>query len=186
MVLQRLLTINATTWGSFVRQFFKNSVPHKVYENLPISLWIVSGISSITIVTKFTHNKEFIFHLHLYWSYSSKNVSSANSPYLCALMHNVPKDSRTGDIEKEVTAIYPTATVERLFKDSKQLRTVKVQFSSSTAMQHAFRNGIRLNRLLSAAICQKLFEMFRLFYLLHLCFFLHDWNAMSIVAIKLF
>ena len=102
------------------------------------------------------------------------------------MIYDVTKGSNTVKIEKDVKAVYPTATIKRLSKDSKQLRTVKVQFSSSTDMQHAFRNGIRLNRLLSTAICQKLFEMFRLFYLLHLCFFLHDWNAMSIVAIKLF
>ena len=74
------------------------------------------------------------------------------------MIYDVTKGSNTVKIEKDVKAVYPTATIK----------------SSSTDMQHAFRNGIRLNRLLSTAICQKLFEMFRLFYLLHLCFFLHD------------
>ena len=50
------------------------------------------------------------------------------------MMYNMPKDSNTVDIEKDadpnIKGVYPTATIERLSKDGKQLRTVKVQYNT--------------------------------------------------------
>ena len=40
------------------------------------------------------------------------------------MIYDVTKGSNTVKIEKDVKAVYPTATIKRLSKDSKQLRTV--------------------------------------------------------------
>ena len=67
------------------------------------------------------------------------------------MMYNMPKDSNTVDIEKDadpnIKGVYPTATIERLSKDGKQLRTVKVQYNTSTDMEHTVKNDIPLDSL---------------------------------------
>jgi hypothetical protein len=65
----------------------------------------------------------------------------------CAMMYNVPKEGSNNDIERDIKAVYPEATIERLSKGGKTLRTVKVKFASQTDMKHAIHNGIPLKSL---------------------------------------
>ena len=96
----------------------------------------------------------------------------------CVMMNKcAQRQQHSGHLKRMQKLFIPQQLLRDSSKKAKQLRMLKAQFSSSTDTQRAVRNDIPflvVYCLLSTAICQKLFEMFRLFYLLHLCFFLHD------------
>ena len=83
----------------------------------------------------------------LWWIDCKETTRPKTQNLNCAMMYNVPKEGSNNDIERDVKAVYPEATIERLSKGGKTLRTVKVKFSSQTDMKHAIHNGIPLKSL---------------------------------------
>jgi len=70
------------------------------------------------------------------------------------MMYGVPIDCSDNEIEADITSSFPGSTAQRLSKDGKKLRTMRIKFTSSEQYKDALSNGILLKSQLIKCHCK--------------------------------